>query len=82
MITKIQKWGKSQGIRLGKDILTKVDINVGDEVEIEVREGSLVITPQRQVRGKYDLHDLVNKIPDDYQSSEIDWGEPSGKEVW
>jgi antitoxin MazE len=46
MITKIQKWGNSKGLRLSKKLLSSCNIDVGDEVEIEVRDGSLVITPR------------------------------------
>ena len=34
MITKIKKWGNSQGLRLTKDILADAQLNVGDEVEV------------------------------------------------
>jgi len=33
-------------------------------------------------RRRYNLEDLVARIPKDYQPSEIQWGEPVGKEVW
>ena len=36
MITKVQKWGNSQGVRLGKELLSDVQINVGDAVDVAV----------------------------------------------
>ena len=82
MLTKIQKWGNSQGIRLTKNLLADVQIGVGDEVDISVKDGIMIITPAKKIRGKYSLKDLVSRIPENYQTGEVDWGEPVGKEVW
>jgi antitoxin MazE len=82
MITKVQKWGNSQGLRLSKKLLADVRIDVGDAVDVTVHDGSLVITPARRVRGGIDLEQLVGRIPDDYQPKEVDWGPPVGREVW
>jgi len=82
MITKVQKWGNSQGIRLSKELLSNVEINVGDAVDVAVRDGVLVVTPLRRVRGGHDLRELVRRIPKDYKPKELDWGYPVGREVW
>jgi len=82
MITKIQKWGNSQGIRLSKELLSCADIDVGDSVDVAVQQGVIVISPIRRVRGGHDLRDLVNRIPKDYRPEELDWGPPVGREVW
>jgi len=82
MITKVQKWGNSQGIRLSKELLSDVEINVGDAVDVAVRDGALVVTPLRRVRGGHDLRELVRRIPKDYKPEELDWGYPVGREVW
>ncbi len=82
MLAKIQKWGNSQGLRITKALLSDAQINVGDEVNISVKDGALIVTPARRVRKKYNLKDLVAKIPKGHQAKETDWGEPVGKEVW
>ena len=82
MITKVQKWGNSQGIRLSKELLSDVEVNVGDAVDVAVRDGALVVTPLRRVRGGHDLRALVRRIPKDYKPEELDWGYPVGREVW
>jgi antitoxin MazE len=82
MITRVQKWGNSQGLRLSKDLLADARINVGDAVEVTVQDGTIVITPARRVRGGLDLEQLVASIPEDYRSEELDWGPPAGREVW
>ena len=82
MHTKIQKWGNSQGLRLAKNVLEDAHLGVGDEVDVTVRDGIIVIAPIRKIRGRYSLEELVAKIPEDYHANEVDWGEPVGKEAW
>ena len=82
MVTKVQKWGNSQGIRFTKAILEDAQINVGDEVSVSVQPGRIVIEPVVRVRGRYNLKELVSKIPKDYQAQEVNWGSPVGKEAW
>lgn len=82
MITRIQKWGNSQGLRLSKTLLFDADIDVGDAVDVAVHKGALVVTPVRRVRGRLDLRDLVRRIPKGYKPGALDWGSPVGREVW
>jgi antitoxin MazE len=82
MITKIQKWGNSQGLRLAKNVLADANLDIGDAVDITVKDGILLVTPAKRVRGQHNLKDLVSRIPENYQAGEIDWGEPVGKEAW
>jgi antitoxin MazE len=82
MVTKVQKWGNSQGLRLSKEILRDAGIAPGDEVDVAVRDGLIVIAPVRRVRGKRSLAELVARIPKGYKAEEVDWAKPAGKEVW
>ena len=82
MLSRIQKWGNSQGLRFTKALLQEAQINVGDEVSVSVQKGRIIVEPATKVRGKYDLKELISKIPQDYQAEELDWGEPVGKEEW
>ena len=82
MVTKVQKWGNSQGIRFAKAVLEDAQIRVGDEVSVTAESGRIVIEPLTKVRGRYDLKDLVSRMPKGYRAREADWGEPVGKEAW
>ncbi len=82
MVTKIQKWGNSQGLRLAKQVLEDAHIFVGDDVDVTARDGLIVVAPVRRVRGKQSLKELVSRIPKDYKCEELDWGEPVGGEAW
>ncbi len=82
MITKVQKWGNSQGLRLSKELLADAQILVGDAVDVAVSDGVIIVTPVRRVRGGADLAQLVREIPADYTPGETVWGPAVGKEVW
>ena len=82
MHAKIQKWGNSQGVRLTKNLLADAQLGVGDEVEIDMKDGMLIIKPAKKIRSKHKLEDLVARNPENYQFEEVDWGEPAGKEAW
>jgi len=82
MKTKVQKWGNSQGLRFSREVLRKAHITVGDEVEVTAHEGAIVVKPVHAVRGKYDLKDLVARMPAKYRPVKEEWGSCPGKEVW
>jgi antitoxin MazE len=82
MVTKVQRWGNSQGLRLSKAILAELEISVGDEVEVVARDGSIIVKPIRRPQPKYDLADLVREIPAEYRAEEVDWGTALGREEW
>jgi antitoxin MazE len=82
MVTKVQKWGNSQGLRLAKEVLEEARISIGDPVDVSTRDGMIVIVPLRRVRGKLSLQELVSHIPKNYKPEEIEWGGPVGREDW
>jgi antitoxin MazE len=82
MVTKIQKWGNSQGLRVTKEILHEAQLGVGDEVNVEVRKGRIIVEPVSKRRRKYTLEELIAQMPKNTRSEEVDWGQPVGKEVW
>ncbi len=82
MVTKVQKWGNSQGLRFTKDVLEQAQIGIGDEVEVSVRGGRIIVEPVTKVRGRYKLSELVAKIPKGHRAEEVDLGPPVGKESW
>ncbi|OGL46925.1 MAG: transcriptional regulator/antitoxin, MazE [Candidatus Schekmanbacteria bacterium RBG_13_48_7] len=82
MLTKIKKWGNSQGLRFTKTMLDEAKIEVGDDVNITVQDGKIVITPVNNVHNKFNIKELVSKISKTYQPEEVDWGVSVGKEEW
>lgn len=82
MLAKVQKWGNSQGIRIPKKILNNTHIQVGEEVNITVHVGKIIVEPSNRIRGRYDINALAGKMPKEYKPGEENWGFPAGKEVW
>lgn len=84
VVTKIQRWGNSQGLRVSKGVLEQAHIAVGDEVEVAAEGHRIVIRPRprARVRGTYKLKALVARMPRDYRTQEEDWGRPVGRETW
>ena len=50
MVTKIQKWGNSQGLRVSKYILEQAKIDIGDEVDMTVKDGTIIIKSAKKAR--------------------------------
>jgi antitoxin MazE len=82
MVTKVQKWGNSQGLRFPKALLEDAHVKVGDAVQMSVQGQKIIIEPLNKIRGKYDLRALVSRVPKDYPVEEVEWGSPEGKEEW
>jgi antitoxin MazE len=82
MLSKVQKWGNSQGIRIPKNLLQNSNIKIGEEVDISVEEGKIIVEPTHRSRGKYSISDLISKMPKNYKPEEENWGPPIGKEEW
>lgn len=70
MTAIISKWGNSQGLRFPKDIMKTLHLSVGDKVNIFVQNNKAIIEPIKKEKIKYDINELVAKIPKDYQAKE------------
>lgn len=82
MLTKIQKSENSEGICFSKNILEAAQMNVGDEVQVTIQNGRIIIETATRTRRRADLKALLAQMPEDYQPEELDWGKPVGKEEW
>ena len=79
MTTQIAKWGNSLGLRLSKAVALEAELGEGDEVDVSVRNGTILIRPTRRT---YSLDELVAKITSKNRHDESDWGAPAGRERW
>lgn len=82
MVTKVQKWGNSQGLRIARNLLEDAHLSVGDEVDLVVRDGTILVRPVGRVRGKVSLRKLLARIPRGARVGETSTGRPVGKETW
>ena len=80
MVTKIQKWGNSLGLRIPKSFAKDAGVEEGSPVDISIEGDRLVIKPIRAA--KYELDDLLSRVRKDNLHDEIQTGDPVGREVW
>jgi antitoxin MazE len=78
-VTQISRWGNSLGLRLPKSVAREAQVDVGDTVNVSVKNGAILIRPSRPA---YSLEDLVAKITPRNRHDESDWGSPAGREAW
>ena len=81
MTTTIQKWGNSQGIRLPKYILEAINWHEDEKLDIKTENGKIVIEKTAH-RERKNIKELFANFDGEYKPTDIDWGEPVGKEIW
>ena len=79
MKTTAQKWGNSLAIRVPKSIAEQAGLKEKDDLDIEVRKGSLVLRPH--LRRVYRLEDLIKRMTRHNLHQDIDFGGPLGREA-
>lgn len=79
MITKVQKWGNSLGVRIPKPFAGKMNIEDGSKIDIEIENQNLVLKPAKP---QYNLKSMVLKISEHNRHNEVQTSLKSGKEVW
>lgn len=68
MVTKVRKWGDSQGLKLPRRLLEEARIEIGDDVEVVVGEAQITI--KKVNKPKFDLAEMVARMPPDYRVRE------------
>lgn len=79
MRRRVQPWGNSLGLRIPKSIADDTGLMAGSEVDIEVAEGRVIVTPVSQPT--YRLEDLLAAITPENLHAEFDLGEAVGDEA-
>jgi antitoxin MazE len=74
----IQKWGNSLGVRLPKAFVDQIGLHEGSEIELVLRNGTIVIAPSRP---HYALHDLLAGCTPDRRPDAVEWGPDVGGEI-
>ena len=81
-ISKLQKWGNSQGIRIPKTILNTVHWHNDEMIEIITDENTIILKKIEPPKKRKNIKELFNNYSGDYKPSEIDWGKKEGAEIW
>lgn len=89
----IKHWGNSNGIVLPKVVMNNLNWNVGDSLNFETKDETLVlkkVAELRTSRKSPSIEEIFSNWREDYQKvsdwefygNEIDWGKPRGNEIW
>jgi len=78
-MANVQKWGNSLAIRIPAGIASQLQVIDGSDVELELREGTLLVRPTR--RSKLKLAELLLDCKPSQLHGETDFGEDVGREV-
>ena len=79
MTTHIGKWENDPAIKIPKELLAALHWHEGAELNIYVEGGKLILEPSKC--GKT-IGELFKDYEGDYVPKEIDWGQPTGDELW
>lgn len=80
--TAIKKWGNSQGIIIPKSLLHSSKWQQDEKITLRIEDKKILIeqVPENKPKNIKELFKGFN--PKNYTPREIDWGNPSGDEVW
>ncbi|KIM10361.1 MAG: transcriptional regulator/antitoxin MazE [Sulfurovum sp. FS08-3] len=81
MTATISSWGNSQGLRFPKDVMKELHLSIGDKMNILIENQKIVLEPIKQSREKYDITELVKKLPKNYKAYE-EFDNKTGLEEW
>lgn len=80
MRIKIQKWGNSLALRIPKAFAKETNISEKSIVNLSIEDRHLVISPIDEL-DEYELDSLLSQIDETNIHTEIDFGQPVGKEL-
>lgn len=74
----VRPWGNSQGIRIPKNILEKLNINTSDTLQISIENDAIVL--KKTIKHK-SFEERVAEYNGEISVCDFEWGEPVGKEL-
>ena len=80
MLTKVQKWGNSLGLRIPRSFAADAKVQPGSVVDISLVRGGLMVRATKP--RKYRLADLLKGVSDRNLHEEVSVGRAVGREAW
>lgn len=77
MDTNLRRWGNSMGLLVPKAVLVSSGLKEGDRLTIEAEPGGFSV---RRAQPRYQLAELLARMPRDHQPDEIEFGS-AGEEL-
>lgn len=85
MLAQVRPWGNGQGIRISKQMLNNVGLQIDDDVEIVSENGALIIKPIaiRPLKNKLTIEKLFENWDGQPPDKLPDWEQmkPVGREL-
>lgn len=78
----VSKWGNSAAVRLPATVLQQFNLDFNDSLDLEIKDGALVITPVKTPKYQYTLEELLKGMNRENFHDHIDFGPPVGKELF
>jgi antitoxin MazE len=78
--TQVKMWGNSLAIRIPSRVA--LDLGLTCDTQIEITSDGSTATIKRDENQRISLEELVKGITPENIHSEVDWGEPTGNEIW
>jgi antitoxin MazE len=79
MHTQVRKWENKIAICIPEELAAQAYLEEGMELEIQVVDGKVIITP---IIKKYELSELLAGVTPENLHDEIDTGDLVGREAW
>ena len=80
MTAAIAKWGNSLAVRIPQAIAEQAQIQAGSEINIDIIDGKIVLTPPHR-RKKYTLDELLDSMTSEHLHPVISTGVSVGNEA-
>lgn len=78
MQVQVARWGNSLGLRLPKEVATRLGIVDGTRVDLTADDSRIVISVDRPV---YSLEELLRGVRPGEMQAAFDWSDDVGREV-
>ncbi len=78
MQVQVARWGNSLGLRIPKDVATRVGLREGVRVDVEADGDRIIITPARR---RYVLTELLQGMTPEAMREAFDWWPDKGREI-
>ena len=75
----MRRWGNSIGVRIPAGILTELNLSAEKKVDVRAEAGRIIIEPI--IDSQETLEQLLGQITPNNLHSEVDFGQPVGKEL-
>ena len=80
MRVQVRKWGNSASIRIPAPVMAAAALSLDQTVDVRAEGGRIIVEPV--LAPVYDLESLLDELTPDTFHDDVDFGPPTGGEVW